>query len=280
MAERGALLRGGRTARPDRPEVPATGRTLRGTPRIALAMLPPAPEIASAAAAIVADAADLLPDDPSLVATVAAVAAERSADEQSVATIAAAAKRAEGDAIARERGAIEAERRAIADERAAFEASMEQERLAAIEAGRAEGIAAAEAEIETLRGRLRATLSALHESHAGPDETAAIVAELAIVVARRVIGETVRTDITSLTARVRGAIAAIGLESELVLRAEPATAALLRAELVDERRLRIDEDPRMASGAVELEGGANRLDAGIDAAIEAVAAALREEVAR
>ena len=280
MAERSALLRGGVRARATRVEVSATGRTLRGTPRIALAMLPAAPEIATVAAAIVADAADLLPEDPSLVATVAAVAVERSADEQSIATIAAAAKRAEGDAIARERAAIAAERQVITDARAAFDASMEQERAAAVEAGRAEGMAAAEAEMTTLRARLRTTLSALHESHAGPDETAAIVAELAIVVARRVIGEAVRTDLAPLTARVRGAIAAIGLESELVLRADPATAALLRAELVGERRLRIDEDPRMTPGAVEIEGGVNRLDAGIDAAIESVAAALREEVSR
>jgi flagellar biosynthesis/type III secretory pathway protein FliH len=90
----------------------------------------------------------------------------------------------------------------------------------------------------------------------------------------------VRIDLTPLTVRVRGAIAAIGLESELVLRADPATAALLRTELVGERRLRIDEDPRMTPGAVEIEGGVNRLDAGIDAAIESVAAALREEVSR
>ena len=280
MAERSALLRGGVRERSTRTEVSATGRTLRGTPRIALAMLPPAPEIATVAAAIVADAAYLLPEDPSLVATVAAVAVERSADEQSIATIAAAAKRAEGDAIARERAAIAAERQAIADARAAFDASMEQERTDAVEAGRAEGMAAAEAELTTLRGHLRATLSALQESHAGPDETAAIVAELAIVVARRVIGEAVRIDLTPLTVRVRGAIAAIGLESELVLRADPATAALLRTELVGERRLRIDEDPRMTPGAVEIEGGVNRLDAGIDAAIESVAAALREEVSR
>jgi len=280
MTERGGLLRGGaRLSRLLEP-TPPTGRTLRGRPRLGLTLLPPDPEIAATAAAIVADAADLLPADPSLLDAVAAVAAEGADDASQTAAIAAAAKRAQSDAIARESKAIEAERLAIAAERAALERAKVDEIETARETGHAEGMLAAAEEIEALRARLRGAIEAVAARHAGPDETAALVAELSLVVARAVIGDAVRADLSLITARVRGAIAAIGLEDNLILRAEPGTAALLRAEIGNERRLSIDEDPRMTPGAIELEGGANRLDVGIDAAIEAVATALREEVGR
>lgn len=163
--------------------------------------------------------------------------------------------------------AEERARRIRADAEAASARALAEAR----EAGRREGVAEAAATLARAAGARDRVLAG------APRE----VARLALLVARKILGEAV-AEPAGLLALAESAVAACRGRREVVIRVSPGDGRTLRA---GEGRLAaalggapvdVREDPAVAPGAVVIETEAGRVDAGIEAQLDALCRALEE----
>jgi flagellar assembly protein FliH len=151
----------------------------------------------------------------------------------------------------------------------------EIERLAA-EArarGEAEGMRAAEAKQRALLDRYAAAIQALAEATRRARPMAAEVVNLALVVAREIIGRDVVRDGDRWMAALDEALSSVDTDGAAVVRLSPHDAAELRRRHPDVAAL-VHEDPRLAPGGYVLETPHRVIDASIEARLEAVRGAL------
>lgn len=181
------------------------------------------------------------------------------------------------------------ERPAQADGRARptvaeLEAIGEQARREGYEHGLDEGRRAAQGELQ----RKLQHLSGLCDALARPleDVDAAVerqLAELAMLVARRVLQTELRLQPQHLLTVVRKAIAALpAATAGIEIQVHPQSAALLQEGLTEaeERGWRIVEDAQLAPGDCRIAGADSRIDASIETRLAAlVDAALDDDVA-
>ncbi|HSM92057.1 MAG TPA: FliH/SctL family protein [Anaeromyxobacteraceae bacterium] len=176
--------------------------------------------------------------------------------------------------------AVEARARAmLADaerDAARILASAAEVRLAAVAAGHAEGMATAAAALARVAEVREERLAALD----------GIVAEVALDVARRVIGEALAANAEAVRAMARRALRAAASGGDVVLRVASADLTTVReahgdlAALVERGSLTVLEDPSLARGEVVVESAGGRVDARIDAQLDAFRRALQAEGGR
>jgi flagellar assembly protein FliH len=202
--------------------------------------------------------------------------------------VGAAAVELDPAALEAQRAAEEAEWRAAEEERLAAEAAEAEARreqelgeayAAGVEAGRAEGEAAAREEIDPIAGAL---LQALADVREGEQRWLATlqenVAALAIAVARHVIGREVAADPSSVAELVRHAVAEYPVDEPLTARVAPQDVAALKAmfaayageSAAPLRELRWVADAHVARGGVLVEGRERIVDGRVDTALERV----------
>lgn len=146
--------------------------------------------------------------------------------------------------------------------RAQAEAARDEVGRAAAEAGRAEGRAAAAAALAQVAAMTERRLEGLERE----------LAEVALAVARKLVGRALALDPALVVGLVREALAPVRARREVALRVHPADAPLLRAELpalaaLLERApgLAVREDHALARGDVVVETEAGRVDARFEA---------------
>jgi flagellar biosynthesis/type III secretory pathway protein FliH len=142
------------------------------------------------------------------------------------------------------------------------EAEREEIRRAAAEAGRAEGLASAAA--------MLASVATVKEQRAAGLERE--LAEVAIALARKIVGRALAIEPALVIELARGALQAIRSRREVTLRVHPDDAPLLRtaspvlAALLDRTPgLVLREDAGLARGDVVAETEAGRVDARVEA---------------
>jgi flagellar assembly protein FliH len=196
----------------------------------------------------------------------ATLAAQRAAEE-------AAWRQAEADRIA-----AEAEQAAALREQELQEAYM-----AGIEAGRAEGEAAAREELDPIGAAL---LQALADVRGGEQRWLGTlqenVAALATAIARHVIGREIAADPSSVAELVQQAVAEYPLDEPLTARVAPQDVAALKATFAElsaahapatttpVREIRWVADAHVARGGVLVEGRERIVDGRVDTALERV----------
>jgi flagellar assembly protein FliH len=150
----------------------------------------------------------------------------------------------------------------------------------AFETGRAHGRAEARAE----HARLAADVAALADAIAAwRQETrtryTARLTDLALAVARKIVGEQLDLDFERWTAIVAAGARELVDREPVVVRVAPRLAAMLAAHrpaLADpSREVRVVEDASLADGACVLESPSGDLDCGVDSQWTAIADALR-----
>jgi len=265
-----ALYRAGERSSRARTLIPDTGRVMHGTASSLARIL----TLALPAAA----GDDLVGVDPALLAAAAAAADPANEMVHPDPAIAAAAARAATPGNLRDsRDAIERERAAFEAEVAAGRAAVEAEAVVRYERARDEGRAAGEAELAPLRESLAAAAAALAAAAPASGAMAAAVAELALAVARKIVGAAVSADPSLLAGRIGQAVASVGLDGEVTVRVAPSAREAVAAALADRPGVRVEAVEGWEPGRAEVESPATRIDASLPAALEAVAAALREE---
>ncbi|TAL91012.1 MAG: flagellar assembly protein FliH [Rhodanobacter sp.] len=153
-----------------------------------------------------------------------------------------------------------------------LEALAQQARDEGYAAGLAEGRAAAQ---QQLRQRL-AELDALYNAAAQPlqlldDQVAGELAQLATVVARRVIMHELKLAPDLIAGIVRQAAAALPLATrELRVYLHPQDLALLQELGTAERHWQLLADPALARGDCRLESARSRLDARVETRLTAI----------
>ncbi len=157
-----------------------------------------------------------------------------------------------------------------------LEALEQQARDEGYAAGLAEGRAAAQQQLE----QRMAELDALCDAAARPlqlldDQTAEELAQLATVVARRVIMHELRTAPELIADVVRQAAAALPMATrELRVYVHPADLALLQELGTAERHWQLLADPTLTRGDCRLESERSRLDARVETRLAAIIDAL------
>jgi len=152
------------------------------------------------------------------------------------------------------------------------------ERVAALQAaaraGREEGLASAAAALLAVAETRRRRLEGLEHE----------IACVALEVARKLLGRTLVEHPEAVVDLARQALAAVRSRREVVLRVNAADAPLLRAEqpalcalLERAPGIGIREDPALERGGVVVETEAGRVDARVEAQLELVERAVREE---
>jgi len=157
--------------------------------------------------------------------------------------------------------------------RAAAGADAREGRLAAIAAGHEEGMGLAAAALARVADVRDAKLA----------EVDAAVVDVALEIARRVVGRELATRPEAVVDVARRALrAAVGV-GDLLLRVAPGDAAVVRGaspsleDALDRGSLAIAEDPALERGEVIVEAEGGRVDARIAAQLEAFRRALRAE---
>ena len=110
------------------------------------------------------------------------------------------------------------------------------------------------------------------------------VVELAVAVARKVLGRELGRGGEAVVDLAAAAVAEARSRRDVMLRVSPADAAAVRAAggtfaALSRAPVRIVEDPSIAQGGVIVETEAGRIDARIEAQLEAVARAIEEAFA-
>jgi flagellar biosynthesis/type III secretory pathway protein FliH len=158
--------------------------------------------------------------------------------------------------------------------RAGAAEGVERARRAAVEAGYAEGLARAAAALALVAEARAERLAALDS----------VVVEVALDVARRIIGQELAAAPGAAVEMGRRALRAAAGCGDVVLRVAGADLAAVReagdalARLVERGSLTLLEDHSLAPGEVVVESAAGRVDARVDAQLEAFRRALEPEV--
>jgi flagellar assembly protein FliH len=153
-----------------------------------------------------------------------------------------------------------------------LEALEEQAREEGYAAGRSEGLASAQ---QQLRANM-ARLDALYASAAQPlqaldDAVEQELAQLALVVARRVIAHELKASPERVVQAVRQAAAALpSATRELRVRLHPDDLALLRELDMGETHWQLLADPSLSRGGCRLESERSRLDARLETRLAAM----------
>jgi flagellar biosynthesis/type III secretory pathway protein FliH len=166
--------------------------------------------------------------------------------------------------------AEEEARRIVADAEAARAHALAE----AIEGGRREGQARAAAALVVAASERDRLLASAERQ----------VVELALAVARKVLGRELAAGGEALVDLAAAAVAEARARRDVVLRVSPADAATFRAAdgtfaALSRVPVRIVEDPSIAQGGVIVETEAGRIDARIEAQLEAIAHAIEEAIA-
>lgn len=185
---------------------------------------------------------------------------------------------ARGGAGLLEVGAQERGREIVAAARAEAEALLAR---AAVEAAELRAVAAAEGEAEG-RAQAAALLARAAEvREARLSELDGTVVDVAIEIARRLVGRELAVAPGAVADVARRALRAASGAGDVVLRVAPADLAAIRGEadalraLVERGELTLAEDPTLTRGEVVVEGSGGRVDARIEAQLEAFRRALR-----
>ncbi len=157
--------------------------------------------------------------------------------------------------------------------RAQAEAQRDAVRLEAVEAGRQEGLARTAAALTRIAEEKERRLAGLERE----------LAEVALAVARKLVGETLAAGPERVVGIAREALARARSRREVVLRVHPEDAALLgpeqpRLAALLERApgLVLREDPGLERGGVVVETEAGRVDARIEAQLALLERAIAE----
>jgi len=110
------------------------------------------------------------------------------------------------------------------------------------------------------------------------------VVEIAVAVARKVLGRELGRSREAVVDLAAAAVAEARSRRDVVLRVSPADAAAVRAAdgsfaALSRAPIRIVEDPSLAQGGVIVETEAGRIDARIEAQLEAIERAIEEALA-
>lgn len=150
----------------------------------------------------------------------------------------------------------------------------EQARREGFEQGLAQGRDAARTELRVQTTRLGRLCDALAQPLADIDDAVeSELAQLAVLIARRVIGHSIRTQPETLLPLVRELIAQLPAGTRhLRIHVHPDDAVLLREHLgdLDERGWRIEESAQLQPGDCQLTSDQSRLDARVATRLEAV----------
>jgi flagellar assembly protein FliH len=153
-----------------------------------------------------------------------------------------------------------------------LEALERQAREEGFAAGHAEGLAAAQAERQTLAARMQALLAAAARPLATLDDaTEQELARLATVIARRVVAHELKLSPALIVQAVQqGARALPAATRELRVRLHPDDLALLRDLDMAEEHWQLLPDPSLTRGDCQLESQRSRLDARVETRLAAV----------
>lgn len=161
--------------------------------------------------------------------------------------------------------------------RAGAETAREELRRAAVEAGRAEGLAAAAAALAAVATAKARRLEDLEHE----------LSEVALEAARTLVGRALALEPPLVAAVAREALAPVRARREVALRVHPADAALIEAELPGlaallERApgLVVRPDPGLRRGDVVVETEAGRVDARVEAQLALLEQAIRQSEGR
>ncbi len=162
-------------------------------------------------------------------------------------------------------------------QREAWQEAYAAGRAAGEERGYAEGRAHAEAELAPLRTRCRELLEVLAAPlDALDEELEQALVRVALAVARQIVLREIRTDRALVVSAVREALAALPASARTVrVRVHPEDLAQVREALaVDaaEARVTVVEDHTLAPGGCRVLSEESRLDASVEARLEAAAA--------
>lgn len=152
----------------------------------------------------------------------------------------------------------------------------EQARQAGFEAGRREGFTAGQAEVQ----RLVAQFEAVVEAFARPlgrleDDVQAALGQLAVRIAGALLGRAYEADPALLAQLVRTALDAVGDgQRPLELRLNPADAERLAPWLPQWADARVVPDPQIGPGEARVHGDGVRIDARMEARLQAALAAV------
>lgn len=156
---------------------------------------------------------------------------------------------------------------------------LQTERQKARDAGYAEGLAAGRAQAENIVAQMQALLTAMQAPFEETDavllrELLALTERIARAVIRRELDSGV--DIERVLADALGALGAVSAPVELVL--NPQDAAVCRdLGLLPNERFKLEEDPRLARGGLQLRAGHSFVDASVESRIESALATLRSD---
>ncbi len=157
---------------------------------------------------------------------------------------------------------------------AELEEITEQARREGFEQGLAQGRDAAQTELRTQVARLGRLYDAMARPLADIDDTVEHeLAHLAVLIARRVIGHSIRTRPETLLPLVRDLITQLPAQTrQLRIHVHPEDAALLRDHLGDlaDRGWRIEESPQLQRGDCQLQSEHSRVDARVASRLQAV----------
>jgi flagellar biosynthesis/type III secretory pathway protein FliH len=157
--------------------------------------------------------------------------------------------------------------------RAAASDEVAAARVEAAAAGRAEGLARAAAALALAADVREAKLAELD----------AAVVEVALDIARRVVGRELAASPDTVVELARRALRAAAGGGDITLRIAPGDAGRLHGAddalraIVQRGALTIAEDPSLASGEVVVESAGGRVDARVDAQLEQFRRALQAE---
>jgi flagellar biosynthesis/type III secretory pathway protein FliH len=161
----------------------------------------------------------------------------------------------------------------------AVRAAADQVRAAALQEGRAEGLAAA-------AGQVGAQLTRLAEAQVAWLARAEIeVVELGMEMARRILGRELQADPSAALAGAREALRVAGPARRLRVRLHPEVMAQLRVRLpelgyqVEGRDLELVADPALVPGDVLVETEAGQVDGRLERRLERFGAALARTAA-
>jgi len=149
-------------------------------------------------------------------------------------------------------------------------------------AGLAEGLAVAEQQLRQRMAQLDALYAAaVHPLLAFDEQTGDALAQLAMVVARRVVAHELQLNPELIARAVREAANALpGATRELRIYLHPDDLALVRALDVVERDWQLLADPSLARGDCRMESERSRLDARVETRLTAAIDAVLDEANR
>ena len=155
--------------------------------------------------------------------------------------------------------------------RADLERAAERGRQAGLAAG-ASRDAAFDAEIAGLKAVSRDLVAARRQAIRAADED---VAQLVLVLAKRIAGETLSLEPGALPGVIRRALERLPETDEARVRVSPQAAERITAALADDRAVRVIADPEIGLGCV-VETRLASIDATMEAAIQGVDAAIQQ----